>query len=448
MPTAADPSLIKEGEGRRAIVSALGSRGDVNPMLAIGRALRDDGYEVVVIVAEPYVPVVQAMGFEAAVGIDSELFEATVGDPAVWHPISGPRLLLRDLVGGGLAPLYRLIEELYRPGRTILIAHPLDLAARIFRDSHPETRLISVHLAPATFRNPSDPPQMTTGLLNFRRPEIAVRGAYWIVDRTLLRRWIEGPLNRFRATLGLAPVFRPMRDWWYSPDCVLALYPPWFAPGHLPPNWHTVGFPLFDGPESEMPDSQSVADSPDPNEPQPWVFTAGSAHIFGQRFFREAIRFCRDFNLHGILLTSRPEQIPENLPASIRRCGYVPLGHLLNSAAGIVHHGGIGTTSQALMAGVPQIICPMAFDQFDNGRRITQLGRGVMLPMKKMNADRIASAYAALAKLPPLSKIPAVDKPSAEKELCNPNRDEFDRRIRMHTNGLWNRPSDLTNRSP
>jgi UDP:flavonoid glycosyltransferase YjiC (YdhE family) len=39
-----------------------------------------------------------------------------------------------------------------------------------------------------------------------------------------------------------------------------------------------------------------------------------------------------------------------------------------------VHHGGIGTTRQALLAGVPQLVRPMGFDQFDNVLRVTTLG--------------------------------------------------------------------------
>jgi len=41
-----------------------------------------------------------------------------------------------------------------------------------------------------------------------------------------------------------------------------------------------------------------------------------------------------------------------------------------------VHHGGIGTTAEALRAGVPQVIVPLAYDQFDNAARVTALRTG------------------------------------------------------------------------
>jgi rhamnosyltransferase subunit B len=42
----------------------------------------------------------------------------------------------------------------------------------------------------------------------------------------------------------------------------------------------------------------------------------------------------------------------------------------------LVHHGGIGTTAQALRAGRPQLVIPMAHDQFDNAARVKRLGVG------------------------------------------------------------------------
>src|ERR1700748_1110735 len=55
---------------------------------------------------------------------------------------------------------------------------------------------------------------------------------------------------------------------------------------------------------------------------------------------------------------------------------YVPLRALLPRSAALVHHGGIGTTAEALRAGVPQVIVPLAYDQFDNAARVRALAAG------------------------------------------------------------------------
>lgn len=58
---------------------------------------------------------------------------------------------------------------------------------------------------------------------------------------------------------------------------------------------------------------------------------------------------------------------------------YVSFGDLLPHCSAIVHHGGIGTTSQAFAAAIPQVVRPLAFDQFDNATRVQRLGCGAWL---------------------------------------------------------------------
>jgi rhamnosyltransferase subunit B len=55
-----------------------------------------------------------------------------------------------------------------------------------------------------------------------------------------------------------------------------------------------------------------------------------------------------------------------------------------------VHHGGIGTTAQAMAAGIPHVIRPMAHDQPDNAARVEKLGIGATLNPPKFNAVSLA----------------------------------------------------------
>jgi rhamnosyltransferase subunit B len=57
-----------------------------------------------------------------------------------------------------------------------------------------------------------------------------------------------------------------------------------------------------------------------------------------------------------------------------------------------VHHGGIGTTAEALRAGVPQLIVALAFDQFDNAARVEALGAGLGLPHRRLRPARLATS--------------------------------------------------------
>jgi len=65
------------------------------------------------------------------------------------------------------------------------------------------------------------------------------------------------------------------------------------------------------------------------------------------------------------------------LPANVRRTGWVPLSALVPTCAAIVHHGGSGTTMNALTAGVPQLALPRIADQFANARSVDRRGCGI-----------------------------------------------------------------------
>ena len=79
-----------------------------------------------------------------------------------------------------------------------------------------------------------------------------------------------------------------------------------------------------------------------------------------------------------------------------RHFEFVPLCKLLPHCAAIVHHGGIGTTSGALAAGVPQLIMPMGFDQPDNAARAEALGVARSLSPRAFRPRAVADRLAEL----------------------------------------------------
>jgi rhamnosyltransferase subunit B len=104
--------------------------------------------------------------------------------------------------------------------------------------------------------------------------------------------------------------------------------------------------------------------------------------------------------LRAIFLTRHQEQVPADLPATMLWQPYVALSELLPRAAGLVHHGGIGTTAEALRAGVPQLVTPFAWDQFDNAARMKALGVGMALPAARLNTFRLETTFNAVFRQP------------------------------------------------
>lgn len=91
-----------------------------------------------------------------------------------------------------------------------------------------------------------------------------------------------------------------------------------------------------------------------------------------------------------------PEQVPAELPAGVRHFPYVPFSQVLPRAAALAHHGGIGTSAQALAAGVPQLVMPMAHDQPDNAARLRRLGVAASVPRRRFRGPAVARALGEL----------------------------------------------------
>ena len=118
--------------------------------------------------------------------------------------------------------------------------------------------------------------------------------------------------------------------------------------------------------------------------------------LFGHRFFAESVAACARLNRRGILLSMNAQHIPRELPTSIIHVDYAPFSALLPRVAALVHHGGIGTTAQALRAGVSQLIMPLSHDQFDNATRVVKMNAGLEIPLRRYRAGAVAKTLAKL----------------------------------------------------
>jgi UDP:flavonoid glycosyltransferase YjiC (YdhE family) len=113
-----------------------------------------------------------------------------------------------------------------------------------------------------------------------------------------------------------------------------------------------------------------------------------------------AVDACQRLDRRGILLTRYLDQVPDRLPESVRHFPYVELGTLLPRAVALVHHGGIGTCARGLAAGVPQVILPYGFDQFDNMARLERLGVGAFTRRRGVTGRALARTLRPLIETP------------------------------------------------
>ena len=82
-----------------------------------------------------------------------------------------------------------------------------------------------------------------------------------------------------------------------------------------------------------------------------------------------------------------------NLPNTVHLISSIPHSWLFPHMVAVVHHGGAGTTAAGLRAGIPSILVPFFGDQPFWGQRVEDLGVGpAAIPRKKLTSKRLADA--------------------------------------------------------
>jgi rhamnosyltransferase subunit B len=378
----------------KILLLTIGSAGDVHPFIGLGLALKARGHSIKIITNPFFGEVANRVGLELIPLGTAETFRLALADPNLWHRTKGTATVF-DIVLNGLRETYDAVADNYVAGETVLVSSSLGLGGRIAQDKL-NIPAATVHLSPSQFRSCIEPPKLP-GLWMPRWLPMWVKKSIWAGgDRFLLDKMLAPKINALRAELGLPAVDGILRDFWNSPQRVIGLFPDWFGPPQAdwPPQAMVTGFPRYD--ETDSHEADPKLDQFLNEGTPPIVFTPGSAMYHGHEFFQASAEACKIMNRRGVFLTRHAEQIPKNLPDSIRHFAYVPLSQILPRAAALVHHGGIGTSAQALATGCRQLVTPFAHDQFDNGDRLHRLGVAGVIVAKKYTAKTASQELARL----------------------------------------------------
>jgi UDP:flavonoid glycosyltransferase YjiC (YdhE family) len=382
----------------RILLATLGSLGDLHPCIAVARALRARGHQAVVAAAPEYREPVEAAGVGFAPvrpSLDALGDRAAVAR-RLFHPVLGPRRLLREVV---LPHLHESFADLDHAAASadLLVSHPLTFTVPIVAERR-GLPWVSTVLAPLSLMSRHDPPRLHGGDLLRRAARIGprARDAAFALARATARHW-EAPLQSFRQELGLPRTAAPMLfEGQFSPQGTLALFDaPLAAPqADWPPALRVCGAALHDGAAPDaaaLPELERFLAAGDP----PLVFALGSSAVwFADGFWAAAAQAAHALGRRAVLVTG--SGLPRELPPGVRAFDYLPYSAVFPRAAAVVHQCGIGTLAQALRAGRPQLLVPVAFDQPDNAARACRLGVGRELPFRRVDARRLEAALAAL----------------------------------------------------
>ena len=359
------------------LISCVGSAGDVHPFIAIGQALARRGHEVELITSTHFAARIEAAGLTCTpIGTEAD-FDHVVHHPDLWNPRTCFPVLWQA-ISQRLVEAHRLLISRAQPGRTVLVGSTLAMPVRLAQETHGLPTAM-VHLSPVCIWS-AQAPAVLPGLGDLSGwPPALVRLIQSGVERLFIDRVVAPGFDRIRRDLGLPPVRHVLSQWINSPDRVVCAWPEWFSPKQTdwPAQAVTTGFARWSG-TADQPLAPALLNFLNAGQ-APIGFTPGSAMAQGRDFFARALAASAALNQRALLITPYADQLPHPLPPHAHAVSYAPFDALLPRLAALVHHGGIGTTAQALAAGLPQAVLPFAHDQFDNATRLVKRGVGLRL---------------------------------------------------------------------
>jgi len=377
------------------LVATLGSYGDVYPMVGLAVELKRRGHAVTLFTNPFFDNLARQYHLDfVPIGTLDE-YAQFASHPALFDPRAGISVFFRTLIVPSIRSAYERLLEGMQPGKTVIVSSITVFASRLIQEKH-GVPMVTVHVAPLAIKSAYEMPK--NAMVSFPNwlPVPIKKLYWWVADRAVVDRMICPELNAFRKELRLPPVQRILTKWGHSPQRVICLFPSWYCRPQpdWPPGTCTTGFPLFDeGGEAELaPNVKAFLEDGEP----PVVFMPGSLMQQARRLFEVAIQSCQDSGKRAMLLSRYVHQIPNDLPENVRHFEYIPFRRLLPCVGALVHHGGIGTCAQALKAGVPQLIHPMAYDQYDNAWRLRRLGVGDWLTPKDWQVSALTQKLRAL----------------------------------------------------
>jgi vancomycin aglycone glucosyltransferase len=363
----------------RILLATHGTRGDVQPIVALGVALKARGHIVQIVAPANFVTWVRSFGLEAqSDGIDVEALLRSSGTG-----LQSLRWQLRYLTSN--TPLFFEPVARVSEGCELIVGAGLQFAAASVAQWRNVPYAHAVFCPCATPNSATPPPNVRTQTLPRWINRLLWRAGGPLADLAL-----GGPINRGRAILGLDALDNPIRQI-LDGRTILA------ADRDLAP-------PSADAPKSAVSTDAWLLDEPGTLDARVEAFLQeGPAPIY--------IGF-------GSMVAPRAAELVEQAIAAVRAAGQraviaggwaalethvkdaddvitvdnVPHSLIFPKVAAAVHHGGAGTTTAAARAGIPQILLPHILDQYYWAHRVRVLGLGPpALPVERVTVEVLSN---------------------------------------------------------
>lgn len=374
---------------------ASGTRGDVQPVVALGLGLRAAGLRAVIATHREFRPLVEGAGLP---------FALLDGNPSAWMTRAGGQSALTydgDLIRSVRASLdyLRAVRPLYT--RLLASAQTAVRGADALVAGLATTW--GLHLAEAlgvpclwAFLQPVARTRFfPSALLPFRASLGAAYNAltHRLVEQAMWQPW-RSLLNAWRRQLGLRPApFWGLAGRLNDPaSAVMVGVSPSVLP--RPTDWpagHAVTGYWFRDDEPGWSPPAALARFVEAGRVVSVGFGSPGT-LPARRMLERVARALELADLRAVV--AAPAEMGEGPRAErVFPVKSVPHHWLFPRVAAAVHHGGAGTTAYSLRAGAPTVILPQAIDQFFWGERVAALGAGPRpVPQRALTAEALAGA--------------------------------------------------------
>jgi UDP:flavonoid glycosyltransferase YjiC (YdhE family) len=377
----------------RVVLATVGSRGDVQPMLALAQALVARGHVPVVAAPPNFERWVRGLGFEfAPLGIDTQVYLAENRDAWAGNPVKVIREMSRafnehiPLQAQQLKPVCDKADAILYGG--------LALAAPTVAD-YLRLPVLGVLYTSCMLPSSQHPPMNVPwhGLPDW------MNDLLWRANHVLGDALVRGAVNSMRAGFGLPRVDHLRRHIFEDHPLVIAADAVLFPPDPLwAGRYPYANFIFFDDPAPVDPalDAWLAA-----GEPPVFVGFGSMSGEGTDRVERMIVDAIAASGRRCIVGAGWAGLGAGELPPGWRVVREAPHAWLFPRTAVVVHHGGSGTTAQALRAGVPQVLLPLILDQFHHAHRLQLAGIAPKpVPMEKITAVGLSGAIRAALELP------------------------------------------------
>lgn len=381
------------------LILTYGSRGDVQPYVALGNGLKKAGHQVTLGTSVRFQGFVESHGLNYAY-MNDDLLSIIDSD-------GGKDLLEKGINLYEMAKRGLKIAKQVKPAQRALLQESWDAAKKTKPDFivyHPKTtgaphiaEKLGIGCALVTplpmmvptgeFRFPIFPNSLFGGWYN--------RATYHMTQFMINKVW-KNYIKDFRQDLDLPPIkkFNFLKTAEGSDIPILHVHSEAVVP--RPDDWpdyaHITGYCFLDEGENWT-QPQDLLDFLNAGPPPVYIGFGSMAGRDPERLAKIVIGALQKAGLRGVIATGWGGLKAEDLPETVFKIDQAPHDFLFPKMAAVVHHGGAGTTGASLRAGKPSIIVPFFADQPFWGQRVHEMGAGPKpLSQKKFSAESLAAA--------------------------------------------------------